>query len=161
MAEKSKDIPKNDKAFNALRKLTVAAVFGKITIAKLAEAKDGLIELCDMWGVITRAKPGESAHGPYVRFIGQFRAMNLETGQCFKAPVILLPRFLEEEVAGGVADSTGNVEFAFRLYAKLDEDAATKYVYLSEPIIEAKESEQLKTLESKMGTARLKLAPPK
>lgn len=162
MAErKTNELPKNEKAYSALRKIMIASVFGKITLKALADAKDGIIQVAVIWGVIACVKPGESQHGTYVRFIGQFRAMNLETGQCFKSPVCLLPRFIEEELAGGVTDSSGNVEFAVRIFAKLDEDAATKYVYMSEPIIEAKESEQLKALEAKMGSARLKLTAPK
>lgn len=155
--------PITDKKAEPLRKITIATVYGKPKLADLMAAaeKKEVLPIMDVWGIATRAREGKSDYGAFVRFNGQFRAMNLATGELFRAATMLLPRFLEEELAAVLADANAlNAEFGVRITAKFDEDASTKYVYLADPIVEPKETAQLADLTERIGKARLALPAP-
>src|SRR5258708_3606618 len=86
-------------------------------LGKVLKDKAKAVPLMRVYGVATRMKPGESDFGPYLRFLGQFRALNIETGEAFRAPVLLLPKFLEEELAGamGSGENVRSSEFAIEI----------------------------------------------
>lgn len=153
-------IPKTDKGYTPLRKITIATVKAKPTLKELmaASEKNETVPIMDVWGVATRAKAGKSDYGDFLRFVGQFRAINLRSGESFRAAVCLLPRFLEEELEGILgAPGTVNAEFGVRITAKFDEDAASKYVYLADAIIEPAEMKLVAALTDRIGKARLLL----
>lgn len=156
---------KDKNAAEPLRKITVATVCGDVKaeyLEALLRDKTKPIALLDIWGVATRAKPGESDFGPYVKFLGQFKALNIKDGALYRAPTCLLPKFLEEELYGALsAPGASSAEFGFRVSVKYDKDSATSYVFLADSLVEPANNDALAALELKMGEARRTLPAPK
>lgn len=143
-------------AAEPLRKITVKTVYGEVDLERLLKDKTKALPIMDVYGLCRKSKAGETDFGPYVRFLGEFRAVNCETGAMYRAPVLLLPKFLEEELAAATGDANAakEVEFAFRLSAKYDAKAATKYVYLADSLVEASQSDAMTALESRIAEQR-------
>lgn len=175
MASKKQAQDKADKSANKatekshgtpVRKITVKQVWGStIDFEEIQKSPDGLLPIMDMFGIAARYKPGESDYGPFTRFIGQFRAINLKTGEMFRAPVCLLPKFLEEDLVAAMTQKDGelnNAEFGVRLSAKYDKTAATKYVYIADSLIESGQSDAMTALENRIrDSAQRLLEAPK
>ena len=145
------------------RKLTIKTIMGNNPDVEELLKKEGKRDnLCIIFGVATRAKPGQSDLGPYVKFLGQFRAQNLKDRRQFESSVCILPRFLEEQLFGAMgAEGALNVEFAFQISVKYDKEAATKYVYEARNLVPAKESDALAALTARVGEASKALSAPK
>lgn len=147
------------KEIERVRKITLGTIKCQPDIEALIKSKR--IDLCDLYGIATRAKPGSSDYGPYVAFVGTFRAVRLEDKAEFESSKIILPQFIEEELfAAFNGEASGNVEFAMRISAKFDKDAATKYVYDMVPLIKPKENAQLADLLGKVKEATKLLPAP-
>jgi hypothetical protein len=123
------------------------------------------IPLARIYGTAGAFKAGQSDHGPFVKFIGQFKAVNLRTGEIFVASAMILPKFLEEQLhgilTGGVAQG---VEFAFEISVQGDQPgvkpSATGYTYGAKPLMALAENPVFAALEAKMGGLP-QLAAPK
>lgn len=145
-----------------VRKITLGVLGVQPDIEELMKADGKRLDLCDLYGVATKAKPGSSDYGPFVAFLGDFRAIRLADKAAFASRKIIFPAFIEEELYAAFTDGVnGNVEFAMRISAKFDKDAATKYVYEMKPIIKPAESAQLTALESRMKEQAKLLPAPK
>lgn len=141
------------------RKLTIKVVMGgNPDIEVLLKAPGKRINLCQIFGIATKAKPGQSDMGPFVAFLGQFRATNLETGEIFESPKMILPKFLEEQLHAVLPETGGNVEFAFQIAVKYDATAATKYVYEAKNLLPPAENAQLDDLTKRVKEAGKLLA---
>lgn len=153
--KKSDEKPAERKAAEAIRKITVKTVSGgKPSIEAILASPGKTLPLMDIYGVATSMKPGATDYGPYVKFLGQFEGINLATGEVFTAPALLLPKFLEEQLAGALgASANANAQFAFRLSARYDESAATNYVYVAKSLIPTKESDALAQIKMQMQAA--------
>lgn len=149
MSEKTKA-----KEARQLRKITIATVYGTPDVEELIKLNGKSLKICKIWGVAGRMKPGANDFGEFVRFVGDFRAVNLNTGELFRSSVCLLPKFLEEDMAGAMASgadgATKQVEFGVEINVSFDKTAATKYVYNADSLIEPAESQALVALEQKM-----------
>jgi hypothetical protein len=143
------------------RKITLKGIGAQADIEKLMSADGRRMKLAHVYGVATRAKPGQTDTGPYVKFLGQFRAVNLATKEVFESSAIILPRFIEEGLFAALPDGGGNVEFAVEISAKFDKDAATKYVYESKSLLPTQENAQLAQLETRVKEAAKALVAPK
>jgi hypothetical protein len=145
-----------------LRKITLGTIKVRPDIEELLKAPGKRMELADIYGVATKAKPGVTDIGPYVGFLGSFRAVRLADKQVFESSKIILPKFIEEELFGAFGEGmAGNVEFAFRISAKYDKDAATKYIYEMKSLVPVQENAQLTALLGKVKDAAKQLAAPK
>lgn len=141
------------------RKLTLKVIMGgNPDVEKLLAVPGKRIALCNIYGVATRAKPGQSDLGPYVAFLGQFRGTNLDTGEIFESSKMILPKFVEEQLFAALPEGGGNVEFAMQFSAKYDKDAASKYIYEAKSLLPTQENAQLAALESKVKEAAKLLA---
>lgn len=149
------------KDVETLRKITLGTLEVQPDIEELLKKPGKRMDLCDLYGVATKAKPGSSDYGPFVAFLGTFRAKRLADGAEFEARKIIFPSFIEEELYGAFGeDNSGNVEFAMRISAKYDADAATKYVYEMKPIIKPAENAQLANLMDRAKEALKALPAP-
>jgi len=124
------------------------------------------ITLARIYGVAGAFKPGNSDHGPFVKFMGQFKAVNMRTGEIFIGTTLILPRFLEEQLHGHLSAGTVGVEFAFEVSAKGDQPGAKKsatgYTYTAKPLIGFAENSALAALEAKIGGGNVaQLSAPK
>lgn len=153
MAEQEKQVPKGKQ----LRKISPKTVFGEINFERLVKEKS--IDIMDVYGVITRTSIVSSDYGDSVKFGGQFRAMNLETGELFRSSVLYLPKFMQDEIAGSMVEGS-TAEFAVRMRAEYNKESATKYIYMADTLVEAQEMDQFKALESKVNSAVKALPKP-
>jgi hypothetical protein len=145
-----------------LRKITLGTISAQPDIEKLLKMDGKRMDCADIFGVATKAKPGSSDFGPFVAFLGSFRAVNLQTKEIFESSKIIFPQFIEEELFGAFGEGgVGNVEFAFRISAKYDKDAATKYVYEMKSLLPVKENAQLSGLLDRVKEAAKALPAPR
>ncbi len=141
-----------------VRKLSIKIVCGGVDVEQVF--KDKSIDLMDVYGVITRSTLVTSDYGDSVKFGGQFRAVNLATGEMFSSTVLYLPKFLEDELAGAMPEG-GTAEFAVRIGVEFNKESATKYIYIAKSLVEPKEMDQFKALELKVNSAVKALPAPK
>jgi hypothetical protein len=120
------------------------------------------IPLARVYGIAGAFKPGNSDHGPFVKFMGQFKAVNLRTGEIFVSSTMLLPKFMEEQLHGILSANAGgnggaSVEFAFEIGVQGDgnqpgkKPSALGYKYSAKPLMALAENSMLAALEQKIG----------
>ncbi len=128
------------------------------TVAALE--KKGPMPLLDVYGVATKYKAGESNFGPFVAFLGSFRAVRHGDKAVFQSGKLILPKMLEEQLYAimGGGDDVNNVQFAFRIGAKFDKKAATKYTYTAESLTPPAENDPVTMLEKQL-SGKLLAAP--
>lgn len=167
MAEETKPKAPKDKA-EPLRKISTRTVLGSkdedvkgMILEKVMKDKTKDHPLLRVWGVATRYKPGNSDFGAFLKFNGQFRALNIETGAVYRSAALLLPKFLEDELAGalGSMDAPKPSEFAIEIGAKYDKTSATSYVFTANSLVETSESDQMKQLESRIRSENPRALP--
>lgn len=146
---------------STLRKLTLRACgLDKATIVeKVMADREKIIPLIRVWGVAGSARPGTSSNGDYLRLGGEFRAVNLLTGEMFQSGSCILPNFVSEGL-GGLIGAGGSAEFGIEIGAKYDEKAATLYTYEARAVVESKPSERMQSLSLQMAQGLPQLAAP-
>ena len=85
-----------------LRKLTLKNCGFDVATIKLALEGKRSVELVKIAGVTTKAQPGQTDKGEYLKLIGEFRAVNLISGEVFESGVCLLPNFISDRIAGAL-----------------------------------------------------------
>lgn len=151
---------------NILRKITVKTCEAKPDIEALIEYKkehgeNAVMPVLAVYGIASDYKVGQTDDaGEFVKFFGQFKAVRPD-GKQFVSGACILPGAASDLVYGALKglSGTGTVEFAFRVGVKWDKDAATKYVYVVEQLVNPKEADPLVALESRLGTAAPLPAP--
>lgn len=146
-----------------LKKITMAACGAKPDIEKLIAFKNAngaaaIMPLLTVYGIASdfKAGAGKDGMGDYVRFLGQFKAVNVETGEVFISGACILPGAAPDMVFGALrslGEAGGSIEFAFNIGVKFDADSATKYVYSVQQITSLGQSDPLAALESKLQVA--------
>jgi hypothetical protein len=142
-----------------LRRITVKTVTGGVTAALFAElSKEPAkpIWLCEILGIARAGKVKMSDYGESMGFIGSFEARDCRTGKFYTGSKVYLPKFLEEELIGimGIgSDTAKKATFALRIGVKFDMTAATKYVYVVQPLIKPQESDELAMLKQQIASA--------
>lgn len=143
-----------------LKKITVRDVCGKITIDDIAKAKsEGVLQLCDIIGIARKARPGSTAMGEFVKFVGSFRAKNLQTGEIFSSGAVILPGAVPDLLYGALGETEGEVQFGFRVGIKYDENAIAKYVYEVESLLAPSEADPVELLASRISSGGQLPAP--
>lgn len=160
----------NAPVFALKRKLSSKEIMGgdikKMFILATAEGvKSGKpltrFDLYRVGGVVKRCESVETNFGDSTRLIGDFLAVNKQTGEMFRSNRLFLPSIISEEMEAAVDPSTkSQVEFAFDIYIIPDDKSATGYVYMAEPVVKARESDAMAQLAGKMGIT-LGLPEPK
>jgi len=107
--------------------------------------------LMKVYGIAAKIKPDSSDLGPYVRFVGQFRSVDMVTGRICSAGQMILPKIAQDLLAGAV-ESSNSVQFGFQLGVRYDETAAVKYVYVCESLLAPAQNDPLTMLESSIKT---------
>jgi hypothetical protein len=144
-----------------VKKITAKIVCGKVDIEKLidygkANGKSAVMPLFAIIGLASDSQAGETALGPYVKLLGQFKAVNADTGEEFRSGAAILPGSANDLVYGalkGLGEGGGSVEFALRVGVQRDETAAIGYVYVVEQVYQQGANDALAALEAR-------LAPP-
>lgn len=122
-----------------LKKITMAACGAKPDIEKVIAYKNQhgenvVMPLLTVDGIVSdfKAGAGKDGMGDYVKFLGHFRAVNIETGQVFISGAAILPGAAPDLVYGALralGEAGGSVEFSFNFGVHFDSTAVTKYVY--------------------------------
>lgn len=149
-------------AVEILRKLTIKnAGFSVGVIKELVSEENPKVDLLKIVGITTGARPGQTDKGEYLRLLGDFRAVNMTTGETFQAASCILPSFISDSLGEALKQSQ-SVEFAIMVGVKHAADAITGYEYTVTPLIESKPSDKMAALLSASGYQEpIKLPAPK
>ena len=122
-------------------------------IAKEADPK--AVPVMRVWGMVHAKTPGVSQFGSYIKFSGEFGALNLVNGEEFRSQNLLLPQVGEAVVNslferaakdGGVAEVGLDVCVEFNNSAK----GGTKFRYVVKPIVEFKGDDALSVMAKRL-----------
>lgn len=133
------------------RKISVKTVVGSVDKNELPET--GSKPLMHVIGHAQRVKEGTSDYGIWQKLLGQFEAVNLETGEVVVSPQCILPEPINGMIAGQLIgdDKVESVSFAVEIGAKASGRAGgTGYEFTSKPLVEASEADPLADLRSKV-----------
>jgi hypothetical protein len=141
----------------ALRKLTLKGVAGKVNLEKLIKAEDKHLDLAKIWGTARRAK-AETFQMPdgkvsnYLRFIGRFQGINLETGEIFESGACILPGIAQDLLAGELeGDGNKEVMFGFLIGVNYVPDASVPFEYTVTSLIELTEDDPMLRIAGALG----------
>lgn len=147
---------------NLIKKISVNKVIGgKPKIAEIvkffAENPEAVVlVLARFFGTANGTKTGVSDFGEWTALAGQFRGINVKTGETFDSGVCFLPDVALDLIVGAMGQ--GSVDFAFDIGVTLDEDSATGYVYTATPLIQ-EENNPIARLASKLESIALPSLP--
>lgn len=142
-------------------KITLKIICGAIDLEELLKQKNKSIELMDVYGLARKVLPEESHLGPYIKFRGAFKAVNLQTGEAVQSGALILPGMAEELLAGAFSDDTTEVKFGFRIGVKYAPDTAAKYTYTVVSLTSPAENDPIVALENQIKSDFAKLTAPK
>lgn len=158
-------------ATKILRKLTIRDVIGGksaiLDIAKTGRANDKATEgapvpLMTVIGQVSSIKPGEADNGPFVKLMGVFEAVNLQTGEVISdVGVAILPNFVSTQIANAIQAGGENVQFAVQLDVKFKESAAVGYEFEARSLMPTQESDAVKAIKQSLQAAGVMLPAPK
>lgn len=145
MAKKTEQVTKlSMKTMECQPSLEVLAKLEKVA----GDKAKNYLALADVFGIAKKYKPGESDNGPFIAFLGQFKGINLATGNEYTSGKFFGPKMIEESLWGVMGEGEiSDVQFAFRIGCKYDASAATKYVYVAESLIKPAENDALAMLQ--------------
>lgn len=127
-----------------LRKITLKTCGLDKTAIQAAIGDKKSVDLLKIVGVTTSATPGQSDLGEFVKFNGQFRAINMTTGESFESTVAILPNFIAAQLSSALAQSE-EVEFGLAIGAKKS-NSVTGYEYTVKPLVEPVVSDKMGAL---------------
>lgn len=128
-----------------LRKITIKTVgFDAKTIKATVDEQDKAA-LIRVAGIVNAAKPGQTDKGEFLALIGEFSALNLQTGEQFSSGKCILPNFIADQF-GAVLQQHGTAEFGLEIGAKKDDSAVTGYTFTVRPLVESKSSNRMQEL---------------
>lgn len=130
-------------------KLSVKKICGKV------KKPEGKVMLMQVFGIATGTKSDESNFGPWTALLGQFRAVNLETGEVFQSGVCFLPNTGLNLITPLLKkDGVDGLEFALNI-GVIPAENTVGYEYYVEPVIEAKDNDPLEILSKKVAQVAL------
>ena len=139
------------------KKLSTAKIYGKIVARTLPE--DGSVKpLYTIIGMAQGIKEGTSDYGDWVGLLGQFEAVNRDTGERFASANVFLPDVAQDLIVAQLKGGSQNVQFAFTIGARVDDTSTVGYTYTAEPILAPDQKDPLEELRQ---TAFLQLEAPK
>lgn len=142
---------------NYLKKLSVKTVYGKPAFAK--EDADGTeISVMQVFGQAQGVKAGTSNFGEWEALTGNFEAVNIDTGEAYRAAQLFLPDLAHEPLVMAMkANPDTPIDFAIEITARKDSTVAVGYSYGMKTLIETETADPLRALREK---AQKQLAAP-
>jgi hypothetical protein len=128
-----------------LRKLTIKNTGWNTSELKAAVTKAPSTDILKIAGVITAIRPGQTQLGEYAELVGQFQAVNLESGEMFQSSKAILPGFIADPMVEAHAGGQ-EVEFAIQIGVKRNEGSVVGYEFSVKPLVEPKVSDKLAKL---------------
>lgn len=145
-----------------LRKITLRNLGCDIATIKglIAQVKEGeKVVLARIVGIASGYKTGQTDKGEYVKLLGEFRAVNLQTGESFQSPQAIIPSFIAENFLPAL-QASGTVEFAVQVDAKAKATAVAGYEFTMTPLVESKASDRMTELMAIAGKGLPALPAP-
>lgn len=144
-----------------LGKISVKSVYGSINVKELHE-KNEPKQIMRVLGVVNATKLITTNFGDSIAFIGNVKAINLETGQQFGSGKAFLPNIAANLVEGALNGENNNgIQFAFDVGVKpvMDRQNKPSYEYTVTPLMETQDNDPLSLLEKQISEKTpLKLA---
>jgi len=135
---------------NLVSKLSVAKCHGKLNMSDLPKGP-----FLRVIGVARGTKEGVSTYGPWTSLLGDFYAINTQTGEEFRSGQCFLPDTANNLVIGALKGSPDGVEFAFDIGVKPSaKEPETKYEYTVAPVIKVQENDQMASLLAQAAEAK-------
>ena len=131
--EKETKMAKSKKSQEAslVKKISTATVYGKITNEDKVKPK----ALYRVFGLAAGTKTGSTQFGDWSCFVGEFQAVNLETGEIFNSGKCFLPEIVESGILAQLSQAEG-VKFAFEIGIKPNEDLGIGYEYTAKSLLQ-------------------------
>jgi len=127
-----------------IAKITVASVCGKIK----KPTEDAT--LLRVYGVAIGTKGYKSTYGEGNSLVGDFKAINLSTGQEFRASKAILPGIAQDTLEAQLSQG-GAAQFALDIGITPSDKGSFGYAYTASPALELEETtSSFAALESKM-----------
>jgi hypothetical protein len=139
-----------------LRKLTIRTCGFDTATVKMALGSEPSVSLLRIAGIAQEGQPGQTDKGEYLKLKGEFRAVNMVTGEMFEAATAILPSFITDRIAAAI--KAGPVEFALEIGVKSDPSSVTGYQYTAQPLVDAKPSDRLAGLLQASGMNHMRIA---
>lgn len=112
--------------------------------------------LMRVYGSAQKGTVGTSNYGDFIKFAGAFEAINLRTGEIFRATQLILPSAAEAVLQAELANAKNEaVEFAFEIVAFPSEKGNTGYSFAISPLHEPTRADPLTAMRQKFA-----LPPP-
>ena len=133
----TKEAPKKS-TVAAIRKVSIATVYGKVRIADIPQ--DGELHLCRMAGVASSVESGESTYGDWQCLVGEFAAVNQQTGEMYAGNKCFVPSAMGEmlvsQMSGALLeDAAARLKFSVDIFAKVSARDENKYEYVIRPVL--------------------------
>ena len=139
-----------DQQIKLQKKVSVAKVFGKVNAAIIAKTGGNEIHVMRILGSASGVKSGVSDYGDWKALSGQFRATNPETGEQTDAATAFLPDVALDMITGALDGGATAVDFAFDIFAVLDDSSSVGYTYRASPLLQAAEDSPINRIAAKL-----------
>jgi hypothetical protein len=127
-----------------VKKITVKAVSGGL------EKPEKPTPIMTVYGLLTDSKPDHSDYGDYIRFSGNFEAVNMSNGEHFRSGRLILPGIAEGLLQGALEqEGVESVQFALEIGIKPSK-SPVGYDYTVKPLIETSENDPLADMRGKL-----------
>jgi len=145
-------------ATKLVNKLSVKSAIGKIAVKEIPES--GILPLMRLFGVAgKKLSTGNSTYGEWTAFNGQFRAINLRTGEIVESGKLFVPEVAENMlVAALAAEGVESVEFGFDIGVERAE-TTIGYQYTVTTLQDAKQADPLAALAKQFDAVPLPQLP--
>jgi len=139
-----------------LKKITVKGVCPGLKEMEKPEKPDAIMTV---FGLVTGAKPDRSDYGDYIRFEGNFEAVDMGTGNAYRSGRMILPGIAEGLLAGAFnGEGVESVQFALEIGIKPSK-SPVGYDYTVKPLVESAENDPLADLRGKLSLPAPKSEP--
>lgn len=127
-------------SINLVRQITIKTIKAQPPKGSISEPT----MIVTLYGRCTEKKVGTSDFGDFIRFKGEFEAVNAESGESYRAGNMIVPGVLEGLLDSAITvDETNAVDFAVEIWVEPSERSNTGYTYNIKPLIEPEESDAL------------------
>lgn len=141
-------------SITTISKMTLKNVVGKIS--KLVGDTDATItettDVMRVMGIARKVELGNGDNGAVVRFVGNFKGLNLLTSEEFISSKLSLPADAEAVVLAALLEDDGDIEFAFDVAVYPNKHFG--YSVLSAAVIEIAPVDPMAALAKKAGKAK-------
>ena len=136
-----------------LKKISVKNIVGSMPSPKVGEE----IALCVIMGYAKTFENKTTTYGDSTAFHGDFKGINVETGEDFRSGTCYLPDVASDLLKNALDTNPGIIEFGFNISVVgvkgRTEGENGKYEYRCTPLMKASENDPMLALENKLRDA--------